>query len=119
VETHDHDPTSDEAADPWTTFHNEFHELGDRLKDTYRKVASDGGPSEDEIKDAFGTLANAWTQVAESVSAALQDPELRHRLKDAGSALATAVGRTIADLSEELRDSGAWKPTAPTTDEEE
>jgi len=119
VETHEHDPTSDEAVDPWTRFHDEFHELGDQLKGTYKTVASDGGPSEEEIKDAFDTLATAWSQVAESVSSALQDPEVRRLLKDAGNALAAAVGRTISDLGEELRDAESWKPTTPQTDEEE
>jgi hypothetical protein len=119
VETHEHDPTSDEPIDPWTTFQEEFHELGDQLKDTYRKVASDGGPSDEEIKDAFGTLASAWGQVAGSVSSALQDPEVRQRLKDAGSAFAAAVGRTISDLGDELRDKDSWRPTSPDDNDEE
>jgi hypothetical protein len=119
VETHENDPTSEEPTDPWTRFQEEFHDLGYQLKDTYRKVASDHGPSEEEIKDAYVTLANAWGQVAGSVSSALQDPVVRQRLKDAGSAFATAVGRTISDLGDELRDSDTWKPTSPGRDEEE
>lgn len=118
METHEHDPTADEPTDPWTTFQEEFHELGDQLKDTYRKVTSEEGPSESEIKDAFGTLASAWSRVADSVSSALQDPVVRQRLKDAGSAFATAVGRTISDLGDELRDSDTWKPTPPGNEEE-
>lgn len=119
METHEQDPTSDSPEDPWTTFHGEFTELGDQLKDTYRKVSSDGGPSEDEIKDAFGTLAGAWNQVAGSVSSALQDPEVRQKLKDAGGAFATAIGRTISELGDELRDDETWQPTSPPSDEEE
>ncbi|HEU4318723.1 MAG TPA: hypothetical protein VFS66_01435 [Acidimicrobiia bacterium] len=119
METHENDPTSEPRRDPWTTFHEEFSELGDQLKDTYRKAASDEGPSEEEIKDAFGTLASAWNQVAGSVSAALQDPEVRQRLKDAGSAFATAVGNTIAELGSELRENEMWKPTKPDSSEEE
>lgn len=94
-------------------------ELGDQLKGTYRKVADDDGPSEDEIRDAFGTLAGAWSQVAGSVSEALQDPEVKQRLKDAGSAFAAAVGRTITDLGTELRDPENWSPTSPDLSEEE
>lgn len=101
------------------TFHEEFNELGDQLKDTYRQAASDTGPSEDEIKDAFGTLASAWNQVAGSVSAALQDPEVRQRLKDAGSAFATAVGNTFSELGTELRENDRWRPTSPVESEEE
>lgn len=112
VETHENDPTSEPQQDPWTTFHDEFSELGDQLKDTYRKVSSDGGPTEEDIKDAFGTLAGAWNQVAGSVSTALQDAEVRQKLKDAGSAFATAIGRTISELGDELRDHDIWQPTS-------
>lgn len=100
-------------------FQREFQGLGAQLKDTYRKVSSDGGPSEDEIKDALGTLANAWGQVAGSVSSALQDPDVRQRLKDAASAFGTAVGRTISDLGDELRDAERRKWSPPEGDEEE
>lgn len=119
VETHDNDPTSESSADPWTTFQEEWTELGDQLKDTYRRVANEDGPTEEEIKEALGTLAGAWNQVAGSVSAALDDPEVRQRIKDAGSAFATAVGRTISGLGEELRDAEQWTPTNLDEEEEE
>jgi hypothetical protein len=120
VETHENDPTSESPRDPWTTFHEEFSGLGDQLKDTYKRAASENGPSEQDIKDAFGTLASAWNQVAGSVSAALQDPEVRQRLKDAGSAFATAVGNTISELGTELRDTDRWRhaQTQPIDEEE-
>lgn len=113
VETHDNDPTTESERDLWSEFHEEFGGLGERLKDTYRKVASDDGPSEEEIKEAFGTLMGAWDQVAESVSTALKDPEVRERLKAAASSFASAVGNTVSDLGSELRDADAWKPTTP------
>lgn len=87
------------------------------MKETYRKVASEGGPSEDDVKDAFDTLLGAWNQVAGSVSSALQDPEVRQRLKDAGAAFASAIGRTISDLGTELRDDGAGEDSAEPVDE--
>ena len=104
METHDQDPTTEDDRDPWTTFHEEFGGLGDRLRATYRKVANGGGPSEQEIKDAFGTLLGAWDQVAESVTSALGDAEVRQRLKTATASLAAAVGATISQLGSELRD---------------
>jgi hypothetical protein len=82
---------------------NEFGSLGDRLKTTYRRVASDRGPSEDEIKDAFSTLFGAWDQVAESVSTALHDPETREHLKKAASSFAAALGTTISGLGDEFK----------------
>jgi hypothetical protein len=75
------------------------------LKDTYRKVASDGGPTEDELKQAFATLAGAWDQVAASLSTALNDPDTRAHLKQAASSFATALGSTITDLGSEFNDS--------------
>jgi thiosulfate/3-mercaptopyruvate sulfurtransferase len=110
VESHDRDPTTDGAADPWNTFHEELDGLGKRIKETYGKVAANGGPSDEEIKEAFGTLILAWDQVAESVSAALQDPEVRQKLKDAAGSFVAAVGNTISELATELRDPDGGRP---------
>lgn len=117
VETHEPDPRDGAGTDPWTRFNDEFGALGNRLRDTYRKVASEGGPTEEEIKEAVGTLAGAWNQVAGSVSSALQDPEVRERIKEAAGAFAAAVGRTISDLGSELRDRDTWRPSSPTDEE--
>lgn len=84
--------------------HAEFEDLGRRIKETYRKVASDRGPSEEEIKEAFGTLMGAWDQVAESVTTALRDPDVREHLKGTANSLASALGKTITELGTELRD---------------
>lgn len=112
VETHDQDPTTNGERDPWSTFHDEFGDLGQRIKETYRKVASEDGPTEEEIKEAFGTLIGAWDQVAGSVSTALQDPEVRARLKAAATSFATAVGTTISELGDELRESDGRDATS-------
>ncbi|MGD2102837.1 MAG: hypothetical protein PVG83_11460 [Acidimicrobiia bacterium] len=108
METHEDDPTAEETRDPWDEFHERFGGLGQRLKDTYRNVASEGGPTEEEIKEAFGTLIGAWDQVAESVTTALQDPEVRERLRSAAGSFANAVGSTISELGSELEDSELW-----------
>lgn len=102
MEQHETDP----KGDPWDSATADFTGIGRRLKDTYRKVADDQGPSEDEIKDAFATLASAWDQVAESVTTALKDPALREQLKDAAGSFAAAIGTTITDLGSELRRNG-------------
>jgi hypothetical protein len=119
VETHETDPTTEDAIDPWNTFQDEVGGLGARLKSTYEKVTAEGGPTEEEIKDAFGTLMGAWDKVAESVTTALRDPEVRQRLKDAASSFASALGTTIAELGSELRDSTEWVQTSPGGPEEE
>ncbi len=86
--------------------------LGERLRDTYRNVSNGDGPSEEEVREALAILAGAWDQVAGSVSAALQDPEVRERLKAAAGSFANAVGTTISELGAEIR-------THDATDEEE
>lgn len=80
----------------------ELSSLGHRLRDTYSRVASDDGPTEDEIKEAFATLAGAWDQVAASFTTALNDPATRAHLKQAASSFAAALGATISDLGMEF-----------------
>jgi hypothetical protein len=106
VEPHDSDPTTESPSDPWDSATADFSGIGRRLKETYRKVADERGPSEDEIKQAFATLAGAWDQVAESVTTALQDPAIREQLKEAVGSFASAVGSTVTDLGSELRRDG-------------
>jgi len=102
VETHRPDPTSEETTDPWGDVSNELASLGDRLRLTYERVASEDGPTEEEIRTAFATLAGVWDQVAESLSSALGDPETRAQLKRAAGSLAAALGASISGLGEEL-----------------
>jgi hypothetical protein len=92
----------------------DLSDLVRRLKDAYRSASEDRGPSEEEIRNAFGTLIGAWDKVAEAVSAALTDPEVRARLKEAASSFAAALGATITDLGEKLK--GTREPTS--TEEE-
>lgn len=82
----------------------ELGALGNRIRDTYRRVASEDGPTEDEIKQALATLAGAWGHVAGSVSAALEDEEVKYRLRQAAGSFASALGATITELGRELQD---------------
>ena len=80
-------------------------------------MASENGPSEEEIKEAFSTLMGAWDQVAESVSTALKDPEVRDRLQAAVSSFASAVGNPISELGSGLRADGSAPSRQPVADE--
>ena len=115
METRDTDPTRDPTNDPWDEVTNRFGELGHRLTSTYRKVADEQGPTEDEIKEAFSTLAGAWDQIAGSVSDILRDPEARDGLKRAAGSLASALGSTLSDLSSEV---GAERSNPGASEEE-
>lgn len=116
METHDHDPTTghDGEADPWDAVAGELGDLKERLADTYRKVSNGDGPTEDEIRQAFATLAGAWDQVAESVTTALKDPEVRLKLKTAAATFASALGTTVTELGAELRD----RPSSGSSEEQ-
>jgi hypothetical protein len=107
METHQPDPTSEEPPDPWETASADINSLGNRLKETYRRVAAEGGPTEDEVKEAFATLVGAWDQVANSFSTALNDPDTRAHLKRAASSFAAALGATITGLGEEINGGSA------------
>lgn len=82
---------------------SQFQAFGARLSETYRRAATDHGPSEEEIKDAFATLAGAWSHVAESVVTALRDPNLKDHLKEAAGSLAAALGTMLSKLGEEIQ----------------
>jgi len=103
VETHDPDPTASPPRDPWETVAEDMRGLMTRLREVYRNISNERGPSENEIRDAIGTLLAAWDKVAEAVSNALTEPEVREGLKEAASSLATALGSTISELGQELR----------------
>lgn len=112
METHDPDPKSNHRDDPWENVSEDFGTLREQVMQTYRRVAQNGGPSDEEIKQAFATLAAAWDQVAESLSTALKDPDVREQLKDTASSFATALGASITEFGEELR-----KTTIPVDEE--
>lgn len=111
MDTQDTDPSND----PWDEVTDRFSELGHRLKSTYRKVADEQGPTEDEIKEALSTLAGAWDQIAGSVSDILRDPEARDGLKRAAGSLASALGSTLSDLNSEF---GAGRANPGDSEEE-
>ncbi|HEX6145255.1 MAG TPA: hypothetical protein VF083_00665 [Acidimicrobiia bacterium] len=106
METHRPDPTSEETTDPWDNVSSELSSLGERLRLIYERVASEDGPTEEEIRSAFATLAGVWDQMAGSLSAALADPETRAQLRRAAGAFAAALGASISGLGEELEREG-------------
>ena len=89
----------DPAGDgPWSELTDDLVDLTERLRGTYRQVADESGPSEDEVKDAFTTLAGAWNQLAGAVGVAIADDEVRRHLKKAASSLVNAVGASLAEF---------------------
>jgi len=102
VETHEPDPTGRATSDPWERVNDQIGELGGRLKETYRNVADEKGPTEEEISQALTTLAGVWEQVSTSMSDFLKDPELRRRLKATAASLAAALGDTIGEVGREM-----------------
>lgn len=91
------DDPADQGA--WAELTDDLLALTDRIRSTYREVAEESGPSEDEVRAAFATLVGAWQQVAGSVGAALQDEEVRSHLKKAAGSLVKAIGVTLSELA--------------------
>lgn len=84
-------------------------ELGARLKETYKSIADEKGPTEEEIRQAVSTLAGVWDQVSSSMSAVLADPELRRKLKVTAASLAAALEDTIGEVGREMGQDGEEK----------
>jgi hypothetical protein len=112
VETHDRDPREEHDEDPWREAGARWASIGDRLRDQYRSIAGDDGPSELEIRDAVATLGEAARRVTDALGTAMKDPEVREQVRDAAASLVSALGATFGELGEELR-----RPTSSQDDE--
>jgi hypothetical protein len=120
VEQHEHDPTHD-PTDPWAEAGKRWASIGDKLKDRYRELSGDGGPSDDEVRTALETLGEAARAVADSVGSAMKDPDVREQVKDAAASFVTALGQTFSQLGDELREARhrADAPDSAEDDEQE
>lgn len=117
MDTHHDDPTGEApppvepeqedtgtaSADPWDEAADRFKTLGEKLREQYREIAGDEGPSEGEVKDAFRTLGSAFERVMDAVGSAFRNPDVRDQTKQAASSLVSALGATFEELGEELK----------------
>jgi hypothetical protein len=90
---------NDRGDESWTELTDELLALTNKLRTTYRRVADESGPTEEEIRRALGTLAGAWSQLAGSVSEAVADPEVRAHLRRAGGSFVSAVTAGLGELA--------------------
>jgi hypothetical protein len=100
VDTHSTDGREDDFDDPWQQVAYQFGSLGQRLRDRYREVAGEAGPSEEEVRRAISTLTGAIDRVAEAVGTAVRDPGVRDQMKRAAASFGEAVSAAFAELSE-------------------
>lgn len=112
VEQHDTDPTPD-PADPWSEAGKRWSSIGEKLRDRYKEVSGDGGPSEDEVRSALETLGQAARAVADSVGNAMKDPDVREQAKHAAASFVTALGQTFSQLGDELRNAREQEAEPP------
>lgn len=103
METHDNDPIDSAKGDPWEKLGEQFASLREKLKDTYRQQPGESGPSDDEVRDAFGTLGRAWDRLTDAVSTAVKDEGVRQQAKQAATGFFEAVGDAFSQLGSELR----------------
>jgi hypothetical protein len=112
VEQHENGESPD-PDDPWAEAGERWSVIGDKLRERYRDMAGDGGPSEDDIRSALETLGDAARAVADSVGTAMKDPEVRDQVKDAAASFVTAIGQTFSQLGDELRRARDHQPAPP------
>ncbi|HVR32366.1 MAG TPA: hypothetical protein VMS74_06620 [Acidimicrobiia bacterium] len=106
------DPTGP-PADPWTEASQRWSSIGDKLKDRYKEMSGEDGPSEDQVRLALETLGDAARAVADSVGSAMKDPAVREQVKDAAASFVTALGQTFSQLGDELRRARDQAPSQP------
>lgn len=109
VEIHESDPIDNVDDDPWDRLADEFASLGEKLKSRYREVAGTEGPTDEELKAALRTLGGAWDRVADAVTAAMKDEEVRRSVKQTANSLAEAIGAAFNEIPTYLR----RRPPAP------
>ncbi len=103
METHDGDPRGGANGDPWQEAGERWATIGRRLREQYRTIAGDDGPTEDEVREAVVVLGDAARRIVDAVGGAMRDPAVRDQVRDAAASLVSALGTTFHDLGEELR----------------
>ena len=73
------------------------------MRARYRDIVGEDGPDEEDIRRSLETLGEAARAVADSIGAAMRDPETRDQLKKVSSSIASAIGATLSQFGEELR----------------
>ena len=116
MERHEHDDDRD-LDDPWYQAGERFSSIAAKLRDRYAEIVGEDGPDEDEVRDAMKTIGTAAQSLVESISASMRDPEVRDQMKDASSTFFSAIGQTLSELGEELREPDGRRPPEPTPPE--
>jgi hypothetical protein len=94
------------TSDDWRKVGDQFAVIGERFKEHYEKTESsdpEEDASVDEVRSALRTLGDALDHVFTAVGEAFRDPALRTEAKEAAGSIATALGATFNELSEEVR----------------
>lgn len=81
-----------EAGERWAALRKRLRDLGD-----------DRLPPDEDVRAAAETLGEVTKGLAETLGAAVTDPELRARLAEATRSLGDAVAESLRSLGEELR----------------
>ena len=102
-----------ERRDPWDVAGERWAGISANVRARYRDIVGEDGPDEDDIRQSLETLGEAARAVADSIGAAMRDPETRDQLKKVSSSIASAVGATLSQFGEELRNPRT-DPRSPT-----
>lgn len=109
-----------EFEDSWHEVAKEFRKLGSAFRDHYeatKETPDEETPTEDEIRDALHTVADALDSAFTAAGEAVKDPEVKQAAKDATRSLVDALAATFSRLGEAVDEavSSVRKTSQPDT----
>lgn len=91
-----------ENGSGWRETGEEFDYLRSSFRSSYREGA-DGGPSREEVADAFGILAGAIAHMVAGAGNTLKDPAVKSQVQKTTRTAATTIAATFSEWAAELR----------------
>jgi phage tail tape-measure protein len=91
----------EEARAAWEEVGARFNDVGSKLKQHFEQARAEGAT--DALKDALRDLGAALDGAVEAVASAAKDQSITDDMRKAGQSLVNAVGKSFADVSEDLR----------------
>ena len=91
-----------ENGSGWRETGEEFDSLRSSFRSSYREGA-DGGPSREQVADAFGILAGAIAHMVAGAGNTLKDPAVKSQVHKTTRTAATTIATTFSEWAAELR----------------
>ena len=100
-----------ENGSGWRDTGEELDSLRSSFRSSYRQGAG-GGPSREQVTDAFEVLVGAITHMVAGAENTLKDPAVKKQVQKTTKTAATAVAATLSEWAAELRSRLEKRPGA-------